>query len=663
VRYMSPEQAAGRTVDFRSDQFSFGSVLYEMVTGKYAFVGDTKIDTLSAILHQDPEPVSRISPRTPAPLRWIIERCLAKEPKDRYAATHDLARELSALREHLSEISGSGEVAATTGSRVGRPARFWAAAALAAVLLAAGVWIGGRTGRSEPPSFRQLTYRNGYVSGAKFSSDGDTIVYSAVFESRPAEIYVHRLGTFESRPLGVLGGLHSLLRSGEMLILRDGTLSRMGVASAGGPREILQDVTDADWSPDGAELAVVRDVQGRSTLEYPIGHVLFQESAGIVACLRVSRDGSRVAFVDYPVLIEQSGSVMVVGRDGKAKVLSKKYNFIAGLSWSPDGREVWFTGAETGDSAALQAVDLSGRTRVLARSMGSMELKDVSPSGRALVTDYRLTEHIRALAPGEGKERDLTWLDMSLSRAISNDGRTVLFLESGDGGGPGNSVFIRGTDGSPAIRLGEGAPWALSPDGKLAAAFVGEGGHSSLVLYPTGSGPTRSIPMAGLEPQWADWLPDGRRLLLGAGAPGGGPRVYLQDADGGPPRPVTPQGYSGFEATLSPDGKRFVARGPDGSVVIFPVDGGSPVPVPGLTAADRPRGWTLDGRSLYVTGDRYTTPRTVYKLDVATGAREVWKDLGPETGAVGIHVTPDGRSYVYSYVQGRGDLYLVEGLR
>ena len=663
--YMSPEQASGKPADFRSDQFSLSSILYEMATGQRAFRRDSAIDTLSAVLHEEPPPILELNERVPAPLRWVIERCHAKDPKDRYVSTEDLARDLARIPEHLSEVSGSTGRAAP-GAVSWRPS-LRAAVALAAIGaagLAAGLVLGRRFAAQEQPSFRQLTFRNGDVESARFSPDEQTIVYSASWERNPVEMFIHRLGSPESRPLGLSGAvLLGISRSGEMALSLNGTLARMGMVSSGAPREILEHVRSADWSPDGRELAVIREVGGRSTLEYPIGTKLYEEKGGYLSHPRASRDGKRVAFLDHPVRIEDGGNVVIVDRSGKSRVLVRGFNLIQGLAWSPDGNEVWFTGAQNGDNQSLYAVSLSGRQRLLARVMGTMVLNDVASSGRVLLTNHKLTEHVMALPPGQEKERDLTWLNMSLSRALSDDGRSVLLLESGEGGGAGNSVFLRKTDGSPALRLGDGAPWALSPDGKRAAAFVGKSDMSSLVLYPIGAGETRTIPLPGLEPQSADWLPDGERILLLAGEGGHGVRLYLQNVAGGSPSAISPEGYRSFDGTVSPDGKLVVAESPDQKIVLYPIDGGEPIPLPALTAADIPRGWSADGRHLYVTGSVYTTPRSVDRFDVKTGKRELWKELGPETGAVGIHVTPDGRSYVYSYVRRQSELFLVEGLK
>jgi eukaryotic-like serine/threonine-protein kinase len=673
VRYMSPEQATGKPVDFRTDQFSFGSVLYELATGKPAFSGETNVDTLSAILHAEPEPLARINPRVPPPMRWIIERCLAKDPASRYSSTEDLARDLAGVREHLSELSGEAVRPAA------RPNRRWlffpTAGLLVAVLgLVAGALLDQRLRRVDPPSYRQLTFRSGEVGGARFAPDEQTIVYSANWERNPVEIFMHRLGNPESRPLLSGAGLFAISRSAELALglnghavdvwIQSSTLARMGMVGVGAPREVLEDVSGADWSPDGRELSVIREARAMSSLEYPAGRVLFQRTGGYLSHPRVSRKGDLVGFIDHPMRSDNMGSVAVVDRAGKRRILSTPFSTIQGLAWSADGSEIWFTGAPTGRNQALYAVTLSGRQRLLSRVMGSMIMEDVAPSGRVLVVHDSFSEHVRALAPGEEKERDLTWLDLSLSRCISHDGRAVLLLESGEGGGEGNSVFLRKTDGSPAILLGNGAAQALSPDGKWAAAFTRQAGDPALVLYPTGAGETRSIPLPGLEPERADWMPDGKQILLSAGEAGHGVRLYLQSLSGGKPRIVGPGGYSTITSgAVSPDGRRAVVRGPGDKLFLYPLEGGELTSLPGLQSGDVPAGWDADGHHLYVMQSQDAIPRRVDRFDVRTGKRELWRELGPETGAVGVHVTPDGRSYVYSYVRKQVDLYLVEGLR
>ena len=539
VRYMSPEQAGGSNAGFRSDQFAFGSMLYEMATGLPAFERHTTVDTLAAILHDEPEPIASSNPRVPAPLRWIIERCLAKDARNRYASTEDLARDLTLLRGHLSDLSSQppGLAAAPRRRGVGRLA---AVAAVLALGLLGGLAVNLGRGRSEPPRFHQLTFRNGHVESARFALDGQTVVYSAYWDGRPIEIFLGRSEGPEFRPVGMPGAdILAVSKSGEMALSLNrrwfepfkliGTLARLGIASSGAPREVLEDVFWADWSPDGRDLAIVRQIGGKSRLEYPIGKVLDEEKAGYISHPRVSRDGKRVAFLDHPAVADDAGGVAVVDRAGNRKTLVTGFAAVWGLAWSPDGSEVWFTGAPTGIARALYAVDLSGRQRVLARVAGSIRLDDVAASGRVLLTHEHIKQRLMALAPGETRERDLSWLDYSLAEAISPDGREVLFVEGGEGGGPGYSAFLRRTDGSPAIRLGEGdaaQPVAGSPMG---SGHRRDGGRAAV----------RAVPDRRRRAQAASQrTPTGHRRGLHAGR-----KAHpLLGARTGPRRPPLPPG-------------------------------------------------------------------------------------------------------------------------
>ncbi len=680
--YMSPEQARGLAVDFRSDQFSFGSVLYEMAAGRRAFEGKTPMDTLSAVLNAEPEPRPPRGTRIPAPVRWIVERCLSKDPKDRYASTEDLARDLAAVREHLSEVSGTGQDDAPLG-RMLAPRRRWLALAIGTVaIVSMALWAGITLGRSnasfEPPLFRQLTFRGGSIASARFAPDGETVVYGAAWEGSPVEVFLTRSERPESRPLGLPGAdILAVSRSGEMALslnrhsfeswIETGTLARMGMASVGPPREVLEGVDWADWSPDGKELSIIREVgeDKRSVLEYPIGKVLSETPSGYLSHPRVSPKGDLVAFLEHPVRGDDAGGVAVVDRAGKKKVLVAEFTSVAGLGWSMDGRELWFAGAPSGTNRALHAVSLAGQRRLLARVTGSMVLNDVSASGRVLITHERRRQHMVVLPPGETRERELSWLDYSLVRDISADGRAILFVEGGEGGGPDYSVFLRKTDGSPAIRLGDGDGQALSPDGKWAVAIVRRDTGDRLVLYPAGAGEARSLPLAGFNVGRARWLPDGKRILLSASEGSRGERLYLQDAAGGEPRPISPEGYAPFSSTISPDGKLVAVHGPDQNAYLYPIEGGTPTPLPMLAREDALCGWSADGRYLFVTvpGGR---SKMIDRLEVVTGRRNPWKEITPPDSIgmpAGLLVSRAGDSYAYSYVLNPSDLYVVEGLK
>ncbi len=679
VGYMSPEQAAGRPVDFRSDQFSLGSILYEMATGKRAFERGTTAETLTAIIREEPEPVSQSNAKVPAPVRWIIERCLSKDPEDRFGTTKDLARDLAAVRDHLSETAISAEVTGSRAAAAGAKARKPLGPILAALAVlaagSAGLFAGKRFWSEEPPYFKQLTFRRGQIASARFAPDGQTILYSAAWDGRPMEIFVSRPESPESRPFGLVGAeLLAISGSGEMALsvrrhsvdpfLRVGTLARLSVAGGGAPREILDDIEWADWSPDGQQLAVVREVGGAQQIEYPIGKVLYR-TAGWVSNLRVSPDGREVGFLDHPARRDDGGNVMVVDRGGGKKVLAGVFASMDGLAWRPDGHEVWFTAAKI-SNRGLFGVDLSGRLRSISRVTGNLTLRDIARDGRVLLTQD--VERLGNLGrgPGEPKERELTWLDWSLANDLSPDGTTMLFSESGEGGGEGYSIYIRKTDGSPAVRLGQGAAGGFSPDQKSVVGILSIYEGPQIVIYPTGAGEPRKLTREGINVQRVTWMPDGKTLFLTASEPGHGPRLYVRAIDG-KPRPVSPEGYRSYARCVSPDGRSAIVRGPDQRLYLYPVDGGEPAPLRGSTSADEPTGWTGDGKAVWVFR-RAELPARVSRLDIATGNRELWNELIPADAAGVTEVTqplptPDGKYYVYTYIRLLSDLYVATGLK
>jgi Tol biopolymer transport system component len=670
--YMSPEQVKGRTADPRSDLFSFGAILYEMLSGKRAFHRGSAAETMSAILKEEPPDLSATSQSVQPGLERIVRHCLEKSPEERFYSAHDLAFDLEAL----SEISAP--LAAAPDAQV-RRSRRWPAVTGAVLATALGVGTfaylaGKKAGDRPPPSFHQLTFRRGEILSAHFAPDGQTVVYSAAWEGKPVEIFVRRLESPESRPFGLSGAeVLAISRSGEMAVSlnrsssggfrRSGTLAQLSVAGGAAPRDILEEVEWADWGPDGKSLAVVRTDRGRMRLEYPIGKALY-ETSGWISHSRISPGGDLVAFVDHPSLTDDGGSVAVVDRSGRKRLLSEPFASTQGLAWRPDGGEVWFTAAEV-SLRALYTASLSGKVRLRSRIAGNLTLRDISRDGRLLVTRDTFRTEILALAPGESKERELTWLDYSLPTSISPDGRTILFTEGGEGGGPGYSVYVRKTDGSPAVRLGEGFGQALSPDGKWALVILHPTADPQLAAYPTGAGEPKLYPKEGINVLNVGWLPDGKRILFTASEPGRGLRLYVRDFDGGKPRALTPEGYRGYRV-VSPDGAAAVVTGPDRRTYLYPISGGEPTAVPGIDANDRVAQFGADGRFLYVYRQG-ETPTRVYRVDVSTGHRELWRTLMPaDAGGVselGPLPTPSGQSYAYSYSRTLSDLYIVDGLK
>jgi Tol biopolymer transport system component len=679
---MSPEQAAGKPVDFPSDQFSLGSIFDEMATGKRAFQRGSTAETLTAIIREDVEPVAQLNAGIPAPFRWIVERCLQKDPHDRYASTRDLARDIKGVREHLSEAVVRGDPSGAVSPA--RPPRkrplvvvVLALAALAATF-GAGMLTQKRFAGSAPPSYQQITFGRGTIRSARFAPDGQTIVYSAAWDGDPLRLYLKHPSSPDSLPLELpSANLLGISPSGEMAIAVDcrsnhpgvcrGTLARAAL-TGGSPRDVAEGIQDADWAPDGQNLLVVRDVGGKARIEFPMGKVLY-ETSGHVSYARLSPHADRIAFLDHPFPADDAGTVAVIDLAGRKTTLSGRWASEHGLAWTPSGDEIWFTATEAGANRSLYAVSLQGKIRVVARVPGGLKLHDVAPNGRVLLTRESPRVGILGVMHGDDRERDMSFLDYSFASDLAPDSHLLLFDEEGEAGGANYTVFLRKSDRSPVVRLGEGNALAVSPDGRWALSMMPVA-KSPLILLPTGTGDHRELNTGAVNAeQAAAWFPDSRRILFAGSEPGHGLHLYVLGIEGGAPRPLGPEGISsalpGF--AVSPDGKLVSAIGPDQKALLIPVDGGETRTIDGIAEGEYPVRFSADGRSVFVW-KRGDVPARISRVDVTTGRREVWKDLMPADSA-GVErisnalVTPDGKGYAYCYARLLSDLFVVDGLR
>jgi dipeptidyl aminopeptidase/acylaminoacyl peptidase len=272
--------------------------------------------------------------------------------------------------------------------------------------------------------------------------------------------------------------------------------------------------------------------------------------------------------------------------------------------------------------------------------------------------------------PGETKEQDLSWLDASEIDDVSFDGRQLLMTEFGEGGGVGRgSVYVRGVDGSPAVRIGEGQGLALSPDGTRALSLR----HTSppeLVLLPIGAGEPIVLKNANISDYtWAEWVPDGKRIVFNGAETGHASRCYVQGIDGSAPRAISPEGTTLMvgQRVVSPDGEWAAAIGADGRASLYPLGGGTLRPIPGIEPGDLPIRWTVDERGIYVFRKTGMKPG-VYTIDLVSGRTDLWREIVPPDPAGiiniwGVHIGPDDRSYYYSYMRNLSDLYVVDGVK
>ncbi|HET6268101.1 MAG TPA: hypothetical protein VFG11_10325, partial [Acidobacteriota bacterium] len=402
-------------------------------------------------------------------------------------------------------------------------------------------------------------------------------------------------------------------------------------------------------------------------LDYPEGKTLYK-SQGWINAPRFSPDGQWIAFLDHPFPGDDRGSVTFMKANGTEQRSTVMYSSVSGLAWSKSGDEVWFSGSEGTNRMSIYAVDKNGRVRLIVQTSANLVLHDITQNGDALITQDDRRREIMARPPGGDHEINLTWFDYSVSRDLSNDGKTILFEEEGDGGGPNYSIYIRSIDGGPAVRLGEGWAFSLSPDGKWVLSGLPVL-PLKLSLLPTGAGRPvpLNIPRVVLNQSGAKFFSDGVRILLRGAEPGRAPRFWIFDIKKASLIPVTPEGTGTVAAqpVLSPDETKVIIRCKD-QYCLCPFDGSQQTVLPGTTTDDLPVGWTSDKDSIYIVRLQAASI-DVDVLNIRTGERTRWKQLVPSdpTGVsslTNLKILPDGKAYYYGYRRVTSDLFLVKGL-
>ncbi len=670
--YMSPEQVRGKPADSRSDIFSFGAILYEMLSGKRAFHGDSAADTMSAILKEEPADLSETNRNISPALDRIVRHCLEKNPAERFQSARDVAFNLEALTD-ISTTSRGGMRAVPEQA----PTRRWLLPLVAALLVVAswaGVYRYARRGAGpSSPTFHEVTFRNGTIWDARFAPDSQSIVYAAAWDGGNWETFSTRFDSSDSRSIGLPPAqILSISSKGEMAIMLhpvtagafafSGTLARVPL-DGGAPREVLDNVQSADWTPDGQSLAVIRpgNVPGSVHVEFPIGTVIY-EPKNWVSHVRFSPSGEFLAIADH-VQNGDDGRVVILDRQGNRKASSSYYSSVQGVAWAPSGKEVWFSAVPGGAARSIYALDFSGKERLIYRSPGGLTIHDISRNGMVLLTADKTRLGMYALAPGETRERSLSWFDWSLLTDMSADGKTVVFSETGEATAGHYSVFLRKTDGSPAVRLGDGGFGFISPDGKWVVSR--DRSPAKLVLLPTGVGEPRQLTDDKIDHFNVAWMPDGKSILYSSAEEGHLARTYMLAIDGGTPRPLTPEGTIGVLVT--PDSRFLLASDTKRQRWLYPIAGGEPqkFSVP-IEPNERVMTFFDGGKSLLVR--TATVPVKVTRIDIATGRRNPWKEIAPPDPA-GVNSLPslkfsaDGKAYAYSAGRLISDLYVVDGLK
>jgi len=670
VAYMSPEQLRAKSIDHRSDLFSFGAILYEMLTGSRAFRGETEVDTMTAVLREEPPETKLEQAAIPPGYRDVIKHCLEKDPDNRFQSAKDLAFALQTL-------SGSSSSTIHFPRQRPKPRGIlpWAIVALLAIatfLLA--IWALLRP-PAHLPDYQRVTFESGTVYSARFAPDGQSIIYSAAWNGRPLQLFTTVGNSLQTQPLNYSDAtLLAISNHNELALAMHGTHSGQletidgmladAPLAGGSPHEIMPDVRWADWSASG-KLAVVHHVEGHSQLEYPVGTVLYQ-STGWISHIRFSPQGDKIAFMDHPALWDNRGTVCVTDLSGHMQTLSGPWESEHGIAWRPDGKEVWFSAIDRGINLNLMAVNLAGKLRMLLNSPEGIILQDIAPDGRVLVTVNNKRLEMAMSIRGAPDDTVLSWHDSNQIKDISRDNQFVLFEDSSAAAGPKYAVALRKLDGSLPIRLGDGSPGGLSPDEKWAAS-VSTSQSERVTLLPIGPGQPSPVEVGSLEHVqnvWARFSSDGQKLILNGNEPEHATRCYMLSISGGKTKPVTPDGVSC--GPTSPDDRFIATEGPHSTIGLYPVDGGPPrlIPAPGTTF-DTVQ-WSSDGSALYgyFEGE---LPAKIYRVDITTGEKTVVQELHPAAPAGVVIIAPivvsrDGTRFAYSYNQTLSALYVISGL-
>ena len=685
IAYMSPEQAEGKPVDGRSDVFSFGSVLYEMLAGRKAFSGDSTISTLSAILREEPKPLTEIVQDTPRDLEKIVQRCLRKDRDRRFQHMEDLKVALMDAKEE-----SDSDVSVTTAAPVKpRASRFPIYAAVAAILLVAGAgtwWKFGRT-QTLPSKVTPIT-STGTAYFPAFSPDGKLMAFSASGPDGNIDIYVQQIGV--GSPLRLTtdpaqdvnpafspdGRYIAFTRSGTLIVM----------PSLGGAERDLGMALGPDFSPDGKTIAVA----SRESPTAPVGIFLVTVETGQHKRLtsapaasadlqpRFSPDGSTIAFarsytaqsVDLDTVPVSGGDVKTVAGDNRA---------IGGLAWMPDGGEIVYSTRRLGRPQELWRVTASGGTPQPVSEAGeNAYYPAVSRTDKRLAfvhTTYDENIWQIDLAAGKalGSPRKLiasTWQDNAPQ--YSPDGKKIAFASDRSGS---FEIWVADADGTGTVQLtsqgGHSGSPHWSPDGRRIAFDASVGGSGDIFVIDAGGGAPRRIttgPANGHARSVPSWSSDEKWVYYTSDQTGRY-EIWRASAGGGQESQLTHQG--GFDPRESPDGKQLYYTKKRNVSEIWKVspDGGAETPVLTDPAAATDFGWwqPFNDGIYFVSRVPKSRPEEdrIQFFSFETNNIDLITSTGkPVSGYGGFSVSPDRQHIIYAQIdQNENDIMLVENFR
>jgi Tol biopolymer transport system component len=450
-----------------------------------------------------------------------------------------------------------------------------------------------------------------------------------------------------------------------------GRLARVPLGG-GSTRELLDNVIDADWAPDGSALAVSHKVKNHCQLEFPSGKSLFQND-GYISDLRFAHAGDKIAFVDHSTYGDDRGVVELVDLQGNRKALTQEFSSIQGLAWAPDGREIWFTAAEGSQPRSLRAVNLNGKQRILLSSPIVLHFQDISKDGEVLINSDTQRDQQVFGDTQSGQVRDSSFFPFENLAAISRDSRMFLLNAYVTGPNSDYNLYTQATDGSSPALIGQGAGLALSFDGKWALAL--DPIHlDHLRIIPTGVGESSSLSAPpGLNYSIGTWMPDGKQILVVASGAGHTPVTYLQDIASGAAHQITHEGhyavfFNDVAVSVSPDGQYFLTTDGANHYWIQPIGGGEPREIKGLVEGDFPLEWHNDSQNIFFERRGSLDAMDIYDLNLTNGQQKLWTHFSPtdKTALVTMRhalITPDGAHSLYAVQRIYSTLFIAKNIR
>jgi len=677
--YISPEQLRGQAADHRSDIFAFGLILYELVTGKHAFSGDTTVEMMNAILKDEPPDFGAVGRAIPPGLERVASHCLEKNPEDRFQSARDLGFALEALTGASDTVAPS--FAARPKSRVQARRLHLALAALGGLLAGAILtfWL-ARPAPIQPPTFRYLTY-SGHDYSPAASSSGRFIVFTSDRDGR-ARLWIKRLPGGEERPL--TAGTDDFPRfspAGPVILFtrtENGRSSLYRVDVLGGePRKVVDDAVEGDWAPDGSRIAFLRWKTAGGKLTSAVG-LVSADGSGLkeiavhdqkLSHIRWSPDGSRLAATE----LAQSGAlhpIFLVGADGgeKRSILTPRAGFaISSLAWSSREEVIYFQnesalegglGTNAGTANIIRQNVRTGQAEKISWSPDSSTLIEIVGPGRLIFDTCSPRASLREVAPGAPSGRWLTHGQANDRQpAYSPDGEWVVFSSNRSGN---LDLWEVSTKSEVVRRLteDEAEDWdpVFASGGRQILWSSNRTGHFEIWVADADGSGARQLTHDGVDAENPTPTPDGRWIVYASTNPAK-EGLWKIRADGAQATRIVPGNYAYPE--VSPDGRYVVycadyltervslrvAEVASGAIVPFEIRIGVPAGKPGL-ALGRAR-WMPDGRSIAFIGQDDKGVNGVYAQNFTPGSntattRRPLAGFDPERTTESFGISPDG---------------------